>query len=38
MSRRVSVPQNKFYRVENIKKPDYKQNTQGIVHFKNINS
>ena len=33
MLRRVSG-----YRVEHIKKPDYEQNTQGLIHFKNTNS
>ena len=35
---RVSVPRNKCYRVEHIKKLDYKQNIQVIIYFKNINS
>ena len=34
--RRDSVPQNKCYRVEHIKKPDYNQNIQAIFYFKNI--
>ena len=38
MLRQVSVPQNKCYQVERIKKPDYKQNIQPIIYFKNINS
>ena len=29
---------NKCYRVEHIKKLDYKQNIRAIIYFKNINS
>ena len=34
----VSVWQNKCYRVEYRKKPDYKQNIHAIIYLKNINS
>ena len=34
----VSIPQNKCYRVEHIKKLDYKQNIQAIIYFKDISS
>ena len=34
MLHRVSVPQNKCYRVEYIKKLDYKRNIQAIIYLK----
>ena len=34
MLHRVSVPQNKCFRVAHIKKLDYKQNIQAIIYLK----